>query len=222
VTGTLALVGGGEFGPDCTFDRELLEAAGTDTVLVLPTGAAFEHPERSVRQAEAWFAELGAQVEGLMVLRRTEAFVPEHADVVRASRFTYVVGGSPMHLRSVLKDTPLWEAMQEALADGGVLAGSSAGAMVLSDPMVDPRGGAFTLGLGLVHPLAVVPQVEQWSADRLHRTLDLADEDHDHIVLALESGSAAIRDPEGTWRTHGRVTVYRGHTPVALDALPRA
>jgi cyanophycinase len=221
VTGTLALVGGGEFGPGCTFDGELLEASGGDSVLVLPTAAAFEHPERSVQQAEAWFAELGAHVDGLMVMRRSEAFLPEHAAQARASRFTYVVGGSPMHLRSVLKDTPLWEAMQDALTDGGVLAGSVAGAMVFSDPMVDPRGGAFTLGLGLVRPLAVVPQVEHWSADRLHRTLDLADEDHDHHVLALESASAAIRGPDGGWRTHGRVTVYRGHTPVGLEVLPR-
>jgi cyanophycinase len=220
VTGTLALVGGGEFGPGCAFDRDLLAAAGTDTVLVLPTGAAFEHPERSVHHAEAWFGQLGAKVEPLMVMRRTEAFVPEHAEAARASRFTYVVGSSPMHLRSVLKDSPLWEAMVAALADGGVLAGSAAGAMVFSDPMVDPRGGAFTLGLGLVRPLAVVPQVEQWSADRLHRTLDLAGEDHDRLVLALESASAAICGPDGRWSTHGRVTVYRGHAPVGIDALP--
>ena len=29
--------------------------------------------------------------------------------------------------------------------------------MVLTDPMVDPRGGALTLGLGLVDNLTVVP-----------------------------------------------------------------
>ena len=59
--------------------------------------------------------------------------------------------------------------------------------MVLSDPMVDPRGGAFTVGLGLVPRVAVVPQVEQWSADRLHRTLDLAEDDAQLTVLCIES-----------------------------------
>ena len=46
-----------------------------------------------------------------------------------------------------------------------MLAGSSAGAMVLCDPMVDPRGGAFTLGLGLLADLAVIPAHDHWSED---------------------------------------------------------
>ena len=122
MTGTLALVGGGEFRPGCEFDRELLAAAGTDEVLVLPTGAAFEHPERVVAAAVDWFAGLGAKAEGLMAVSRPDAFRPEHAERVRTSRFTYLTGSSPMHLRSVLKDTPLWQALGEAL-DGGGCAG---------------------------------------------------------------------------------------------------
>ena len=66
--GVLALVGGGEWRDGCTFDAELLAASGSDQVLVLPTAAAYEHPERVVVQAGEWFASLGAKVEGLMVL----------------------------------------------------------------------------------------------------------------------------------------------------------
>ena len=61
--------------------------------------------------------------------------------------------------------------LTEAWDDGAVLAGSSAGAMVLCDPMVDPRGGAFTLGLGLLANLAVIPAHNRWSEDAAHRTL---------------------------------------------------
>ncbi len=50
--GMLALVGGGEFRDGCTFDRTLLDAVEGDVeVLVLPTAAAFEHPERVVAEA---------------------------------------------------------------------------------------------------------------------------------------------------------------------------
>ena len=58
--------------------------------------------------------------------------------------------------------------------NGAVVAGSSAGAMVLGDPMVDPRGGAYTLGLGLVEQLAVVPHHDTWPLERAHRTMQLA------------------------------------------------
>ena len=66
--GTLALVGGGEWQEGCTFDAELLALSGTDQVLVLPTAGAYEHPERLVARAGAWFEDLGGLVEGLMVL----------------------------------------------------------------------------------------------------------------------------------------------------------
>ena len=63
----------------------LLEASGTDEVLVLPTAAAFENPGRAVETARNYFEELGANVSGLMVLGRTEAEDDTNAAVVRSS-----------------------------------------------------------------------------------------------------------------------------------------
>ena len=219
-TGTVALIGGGEFTEACAdVDRDLLAVAGTGaTVLVLPTAAAFEHPDRAVANAVAWFGALGARAEGLMVLGRGDALDVANVAVVRVARFVYLAGGSPMHLRSVLKDTPLWAALVAARDDGAVVAGSSAGAMVITDPMTDPRGDAFTLGLGLVAPLAVLPHAEEWSVIRRQRALELAGQDVS--VVALGQGAAVIRDGDGHWRSHGSVSVYRGGRPSGLDALP--
>ena len=157
-TGTLALVGGAEWREGCRkFDAGLLEAAGADEVLVLPTAAAFENPRRAVETARKYFQDLGAGVTGLMVLGRTEAEDEANADVVRSARFVYIGGGSPMHLRSVLKGSRLWAALLDTWRGGAVLAASSAGAMVLCDPMVDPRGGAYTVGLGLLANMPIFP-----------------------------------------------------------------
>ena len=109
-----------------------------------------------------------------MVLGRADAEDEANADAVRASRFTYLGGGSPMHLRSVLKASPLWEALLEAWRHGAVVAGSSAGAMVLTDPMVDSRGGALTVGLGLVEQIAVIPHFGEENAEKVHRSIALA------------------------------------------------
>ena len=220
MTGTLALVGGGEFTDGCSFDAALLEASGATEVLVLPTGAAYEHPERLVEQAVSWFDRLGVTARGLAVLGRPDALDAANVDAVAASRFTYLVGGSPMHLRSVLKDSPVWEALAAAWRDGGVLAGSSAGAMVLCDPMVDPRGGAFTLGLGLLSGLAVIPAHDHWSEDAAHRTRRMSPAD---LVLAgVDERTALIRSADGTWRVEGagQVAVFVGGKPADLSALP--
>jgi cyanophycinase len=218
--GTLALVGGGEFTGGCDFDRDLLDASGGTEVLVLPAGAAFEHPERLVDRAVAWFAELGATARGLPVLSRPDALAPANADEIRAARFVYLAGESAMHLRSVLKDTPTWDALVDAWQGGAVLAGSAAGAMVLTDPMVDPRGGAFTVGIGVVSPLAVVPHADTWSEDKLHRTQKLAP--RSTPVAGIDERTALIRSPEGAWSAAGAGTVrvwLDGH-PADLTCLP--
>lgn len=219
-TGTLALVGGSEWRDGCSFDADLLAAAGTDEVVVLPTAAAYEHPERAVATAESWFAALGAKARGLQVLARTDADDPDHVDAVRRARFVYLSGGSAMHLRSVLKDSPLWEALVEAWSDGAVVAGSSAGAMVLCDPMVDPRGGAFTIGLGLVAQVAVIPHHDTWSHDKEKRTLDLAPAGL--CIAGIDERTALVRDPSGVWKAAGagQVTVFRDRAEVGLDVLP--
>ncbi len=224
MTGTLALIGGGEFTAAAAIEIELVAAAkraGADRVVVLPTAAAYEHPERAVATAFERFAALGMPVEGLMVLQRPDALDPAIAELLRTSRFTYLAGGSPMHLRSVLKDTPSWDAIVEGIGAGGVLAGSSAGAMVLTEPMIDPRGGAFTLGLGLVLNVAVIPHAEQWSHERLNRTIQLAPATL--LIAAVPTGGAIVRDlSDGRrqWRLEGDVALWQAGQPADMDAFP--
>ena len=220
MAGPLALVGGNEWQEKCTFDRGLLEASGGTEVLVLPTAAAYEHPQRSVDTAARWFESLGGSVRGLDVLRRQDAEDENNAAAVRSARFIYLSGGSPMHLRSVLKDSPVWDAIVTAWDQGAVLAGASAGAMVLCDPMVDPRGGAFTLGLGLVEQVALIPHHEEWDEDQARRTIELAPSGLP--VVGIDTQTALIRDPDGSWRTEGagRAVVFVDGKEADVGVLP--
>ena len=220
VSGTVALVGGGEFGSDCGFDAELVAIAQASEVLIVPTGAAYEHPERTVAQAETHFEALGVKARGLMVLNRHDALDDANGAEARSARFVYLTGGSPMHLRSVLKATPVWDGLLEAWRNGAVIAGSSAGAMALCDPMVDPRGGAFTLGLGLLEQVAVIPHHDQWSHDRSRRTFELAGAAFP--IVAVDEQTAAIRRNDGTWHAAGigKVQVMLDGHEVGLDRLP--
>ncbi|MEQ1785971.1 MAG: Type 1 glutamine amidotransferase-like domain-containing protein [Acidimicrobiales bacterium] len=220
MSGPLALVGGGEWRAGCDFDRDLLELSGGREVLVLPTAAAYEHPERAVEAAERWFEELGATVRSLPVLTRPDAVDEANVAPLADASFIYLSGGSPMHLRSVLKDSPVWDALVAAWQRGAVLAGSGSGAMVLCDPMVDPRGGALTLGLGLLGPLAVIPHHDTWSEDKAKRTLRIAPKGLP--IAGIDARTALIRGPEDEWRVAGAgtVAVFVDGVDVGLSALP--
>ena len=203
MTGILALQGGGPFAANDELDRRLIAAAGADRVVVLPTADAYEHPERLIEAAMGWGERLDVLVEALMVMRRSEAMDDSAGAVVRGARAVYLVGDQPLPLRSVLKATPLWDAICQIVADGGVVAATGGSAAAMCDPMVDPRGGAFTLGLGLIDGLALVTEAETWSTDRLHRTLKLANTP----IVELPSGSALVHSAQG-WERVGEMTVH--------------
>lgn len=218
-TGTLALVGGGEFRDECTsFDGELLAASGGTEVVVLPTAAAYEHAERVVERAAKHFAGLGATVRPLMVLHRTEAEDEANADVLRRARFVYLADGSPLHLRSVLKGSPLYDALRETYERGAVVAASGAGATLLCDPMVDPRGGAYTVGFGLVPNLAVFPYHGTAAGHLRERSIDLLP--RTALLVGIDEHTALVRDGDGSWRVAGEgvVTVYGDGEPEVFPA----
>lgn len=222
MSGVLALIGGDEWSSGAEVDRALLELSGGTEVLLLPTAAAFENPAKCIERATAWFGDLGASVRALEVYGRSDAMDERHADAVRSARFLYVAEGSPLHLRSVLKETPLWEAILAAWDAGAVIAGAGTSGGTLCEPLVDPRGGALTVGLGLVVNLALVPHAPaDLDGDADHkRTLALAK--GGVAVAAVPDATALVRHPDGSWRVEGtgRVRVFVEGAERDLDALP--
>ncbi|MEI8238822.1 MAG: hypothetical protein WCI22_05335 [Actinomycetota bacterium] len=208
MTGTIALQGGGPFTANDELDARLLASVGASGVVMLPTADAFERPEHLVAASMNWGERLGIDVEALMVLRRGEAMEVGAATVVRNARAVYLVGDQPLHLRSVLKDTPVFQALRDVLVNGGLVVASGGSAAALCDPMVDPRGGAFTLGLGLVPGLALVTEAELWSVERLHRTRMLANTP----VAVLRTGAALVR-ADGAWELVGDAEIANGTLP---------
>ena len=121
----------------------------------------------------------------------------------------------------MLKDSKVFAALKEAWSAGAVVAGSGGAAQTLTDPMVDPRGGALTVGLGLVEGLAVVPHLGDVDTDvhgeKLHRSVALAPEGLP--VVGLPVRTALIRETSGAWRCSGPVTVYVDGAESDLSAL---
>ena len=200
--GTLALLGGGEWQePYRDLDGALLAMSGGDEVLVLPAAAAFEHPTRVVERATEWFAGLGGKVVGLEVVNRRDAERDDIAKRAREAKFIYIADGSPLHLRSVLKGSALYAAIVKAYNGGAVLAASGAGATLLCDPMVDPRGGAYTVGLGLVSGTAVFPYHGKAAAHLRERSVELLPADA--TLVGLDEHTALVAAAVGRMACRG-------------------
>lgn len=221
MTGWLAMVVGHEWMEGARpIDELLLKESGANEVLVIPTAAAYEHPQRTVEAAKAYFDGFGVKVQGLNVLARPAASDKANVRAIKAAKLVYFGDGSSLHLRSVFKDTPSWAALVSAWNDGAAVAGTGAGAMVLGDPMVDPRGGAFTLGLGLIPAMAAMTTTHEWHHETKRRTIQLATKGV-HLV-AVDDATAIMRSPKGAWSVVGvgAATVYVNGIEAELARLP--
>ncbi len=216
-TGPLLLTGG-ELPDAAALAGRLLERGGGE-VTVLPTAAAYERPERVLAAAEAAFGALGGRVRPVMVLTRRDAENPELAAAIRSARAIWLAGGSPLHLRSVLKNSLVLHGLEAAWHSGAAVAGAGEAATALSDPMVDPRGGAFTVGLGLVRALAVVPHFNGELTAQLRRTMAIAPPGC--ALAALGERAALVREVDGSWRREGdgALELFVAGQPVGLEAL---
>ena len=136
--GLLALIGSGEYLPPIDpLDRWLLDRLPEPArVVCLPTAAGTEGDERINYWCELGiehFSLLGAQVEALRVIDRASAQDLVLAERVRGANFVYLSGGKPAYLYNTLFGTPVWEAVNSVLEQGGVVAGCSAGAMIFGE-----------------------------------------------------------------------------------------
>ena len=165
MAGTVVLAGGAELQPGCeAMDRQVLAAAGgaSARVVFLPTAVARYQPQASARQATAYFGRLGAPCETAMILSREDADGPEWLAMIERGTLIYLAGGDPDSLLDALAGSAAWEAILRVYRRGGVVGGSSAGAMVVCGQTLLPgKRGAheapWVPGLDLVPDTLVLP-----------------------------------------------------------------
>lgn len=208
MNGVIVLQGGGPFVSNDSLDAEVL--SGIDGyVAILPTADAFENPEMLIAESDKWANRLGITTKVCRLFTRTDASEPALVRVIAGAAAVYIVGDSPMHLKSTLTDTPALEAVRE-LANSRVVVTTGGSAAALCDPMVDPRGGAYTLGLGVVSELALITESESWSPERLARSRTLAN----CTLVELPTGAALMYRQHG-WHHYGNVIV-NGELPAQI------
>ena len=222
MAGIIALVGSGEFTPEMVeTDRLLLSRIdrARPLVAVVPTASWPDGPEVFARWATMGaehFGALGCDVEQLLLRDREGAGDPALLDVLARADLVYLSGGKPNHLLDALDGTPAGAAVMAAHERGAVVAGCSAGAMVLAGFQVEagPRG-FFRLpvrwrpALGLVPRTAVVPHYDAFP-EPLSAGIAMAAPEGVRVLGIDEATALVGRDAEWQVTGRGRVTVWTG------------
>ena len=160
----LALVGSGEYLPPMeAVDRYLLGLLKSEPhVVCLPTAAGTEGLERITYWMElgkSHFSSLGVEVESLPVVDQSSANDPALAERIRQANFIYLSGGKPDYLYRTLVNSLVWPAIQEVLEKGGILAGCSAGAMIMGEFI--PGFPGLKPAFGLIPGVVIMPHFDE-------------------------------------------------------------
>jgi cyanophycinase len=212
--GYILLEGGAEFGGLMAQpDQRALELAGGPNALlsIIPAAAAPDNNHQQAgRRGVRWFQSLGAtQVTALPLIDRISANNPALEEALRQSRLIYLLGGFPHYLAQTLRGSLSWEAIRSAYQDGAVLAGSSAGAMVLCENYYDPSAQSMKPGLNLLPGVCLLPHHNTFGKGWAKK---LTQKHPDILWIGIDEETGMISEgPQGQWRIYGKgsVTLYR-------------
>lgn len=216
--GHILLAGGAEFGGRMSEpDLRVIELAGgfDAPIAILPTAAAPDHNhKRAGGNGVRWFQSLGAKnVFSLDVIDKESANDSSIADQIRSSKIIYLLGGFPGFLGETLNDSLCWSAALNAYHNGAIIAGSSAGAMVMCEHYYDPYKQKLLSGLNLIPNACVLPHHNNFGrkwAGQLRQMLP------DATLIGIDEATGMVGEPAEEWRVHGggEVTLYQGESTV--------
>lgn len=202
VVSPIGLVGGEEFRkPAEAFDRLLLSFAPRTpaSVAILPTAAALdENPYLAAAHGVKHFKRLGAEPYPVNIHDAAGANDDKLVEELRRADVVYFSGGSPSHLLDSLKGSAAWSCLIDLVQRGVILAGSSAGAMVLGERML--YRGQDLDGLALLPGIVVLPHFERSMPERVQRVRSSLPPDLTLLGLAGATGCVLHA---GEWLVEG-------------------
>jgi cyanophycinase len=208
--GFILLEGGAEFGGRMADpDKQAMKLAGGPDVpiTIIPAAAAPDNNHQGAGQNGVnWFRHLGAtNVSVLPLIDNSSADDPEIVKTLTKAKLIYLLGGFPRYLAQVLNGSPSWQAILTAFRSGAVIAGSSAGAMVLCEYYYDPVSSQVAKGLNLVQRTCILPHHNTFGKDWAPRLKNLPPP---IILLGIDEETGVLSDASlNSWQVYGQGTI---------------
>ena len=210
--GYLLLEGGAEFGGQMRDpDLKAIELAGgfDAPIRIIPTAAAPDNNhQRAGNNGLRWFKSLGAKdVISLPLIDKVSANEASLTKSLREAKLIYMLGGFTGYLGETLKESAAWNAVMDAYRNGAVVAGSSAGAMVMCEFYYDLNQGQVIDGLNLVPNSLVLPHHNTFGKSWASRLLEIVQVN----LIGIDEQTGMLDDGARTWTVYGRgeVTLYQ-------------
>ena len=201
---TLLIIGGAEdrIGRSVVLKRFVKLAGGRRShLVVIPTASAFAQ-EVSEAYRDVFTRLRGGDVSVVHPTTRRAASDPEMVAALDAATGVFLTGGSQVKLSQNIVGTPVGAAILRAYERGAVIAGTSAGASIMSRYMISlgeegltprQRASQLSAGLGLIEDVIVDQHFDQ--RGRYGRLMSMVATSPNLLGMGIDENTAAeIRD----------------------------
>lgn len=213
--GRLMVIGGGEDRQgECRLLRQLARYAGGSQghMIILPTASRLGY--ELGKDYQELFEDFGlGKVEVMAIENRYQAQDEKKAEKLSQATAIFFTGGDQLRISSILGGTPIDRALQTSFQKGALLAGTSAGASVMSDTMIvegldekPPLKCTVKMapGLGLLEEVVIDQHFAQ--RGRLGRLLMAVAQNPYVIGLGLDEDTAVLINDKGQLEVMGSQT----------------
>jgi cyanophycinase len=213
--GFIIPIGGGEDRiKEMQIHRRFVELSGGSdaSIVVIPTASLLHETGQDYHRI---FSRLGAgKVDFLQITRRADCDNPEFSEMLDNATGIFMTGGNQLRLSAILGGTLVAQKIRRRNAEGIPVAGTSAGASIMSEHMVaggagnePPAEGTVSLapGIGLTNSVIIDQHFTQ--RNRLGRLLTASSYNPFLIGLGIDEDTAAFIGSDNVLEVVGSGTV---------------
>ncbi|MES3019560.1 MAG: cyanophycinase [Bacteroidota bacterium] len=205
--GSLFIIGGGTRSDELIAD--LIKTAGLDTndhIVVLPMSSA--EPDTSFKYIAVQLAKAANNPIGNLNFDKTTVNNEKWLDSLRTAKLIFITGGDQNRFMKTVLNTPVYKVIHDAYQNGSTIAGTSAGAAVMSRYMITGQQAlgdttyketfdklwdkniVFQEGLGLLHSVIIDQHFIKRS--RYNRLLSALNAYPEFDCIGIDEGTAII------------------------------
>lgn len=231
--GNLVIIGGG--GRPASIMQKIIELSADNSILVIPMASGI--PDTVGWEQRDQFLEYGASRADILMLSHADTNNVVVAETIRSAKGIWFSGGDQNRLMGYLGTGILFDAVHEAYRNGAVVAGTSAGAAVMSEIMItgdenrpDQYRSFATIhqdniivspGIGLLKGVIVDQHFIRRS--RLNRLISTLLDHEDRVAVGIDEATALWVKSDGSSEVLGQSQILLLEQPnaevVSADSL---